>query len=547
MSSILALNPGEAARVVAAKELRWRRRAKEQLLSFTEYTHPSWSTGKHHHEICAQLMRLMRGEIHFLAVFAPPRHSKSELVSRRFPAFYLGHHPTRQVLSASAVDSLSTDLGADVRNLVNDRRYKNVFSEIEMRADTRAKGRWHTTKGGIYYAVSVGGTCVGRGAHLGIIDDPHGGRNKSQSDADREKVHNWYTGEFRQRLMRPHSVLLTLTRWHEDDLAGRLLPPRKQWVKDSGHVWRAGRWTVLDLEAIQDEGTDHETALWPGQEMGDPEAGDTLAGYPLEYLQELRKELIDGGKARDWYSQYQQKPAAEAGTYIQRAWFINRYDPDADVDEHGEIHPEALPEDLHIYMASDIAVTNPDKQTQGTKNKDPDWTEHGVFGYSADRKLYVLDWWSGRTESDEWVNELLKGWRFWKPLCWFTTRGTIQNAVNPIIRTAMKVQETRCRIEYLEDHKDKHVKGRSFQVMSSAGDVLFPKRKGWAQRVIDQCVAFDGGKHDDKFDAMSNICRAIELAHPAIVRRTKPVEKPRERWQRGEVVQPLGRGAWMTV
>src|SRR5690606_21309732 len=195
--------------------------------------------------------------------------------------------------------------------------------------------------GGIYYAVSIGGTCVGRGAHLGIIDDPHGGRNKSQSEKDREKVHNWYTGEFRQRLMRPHSLLLTLTRWHENDLAGRLLPNPEThpWKHRGGHLWQAGKWVVLKLKAIENEGTPYEVALWPGEETPS-EDSDVLAGYPLDYLQELRQELIEGGKARDWFAQYQQAPTTESGTFIKREWFTQRFDPDHSYDE--ENHPDGL-------------------------------------------------------------------------------------------------------------------------------------------------------------------------------------------------------------
>lgn len=556
MSAVVAARSPDR-RAAAARELLDRRAARRDLLRFTERTHPSWVTGDHHHEICAQLMRLARGEIHFLAIFAPPRHSKSELVSRRFPAWYLGHHPNRQVLSASAVDALSTDLGADVRNLVQDASYQAVFPGVTMRPDTRAKGRWHTTAGGIYYAVSVGGTCVGRGAHLGIIDDPHKGRNKAASVLDREKIHSWYAGEFRQRLMRPHSVLLTLTRWHEDDLAGRLLGEPKTWKFLGGHLWEAGQWTVLKLQAIEHEGDPElESALWPGEEAPS-EATGLLAGYPLPYLRELRAELVGGGKARDWYAQYQQEPAAETGTYIQREWFRRTYDPDHAHDDRCPVpcrqeheHTEACPgpcpagppDDLHVYMASDIAVTDPDKDVGGV-NRDPDWTEHAVYGFGSDRLLYVLNWWSGRTESDRWVEALLDAFERYRPLCWFTTKGVIQRAVNPILKRRMRERGTFCRVEYLPDDKDKAVKGRSFQAFASAGRVVFPSRRGWAQQVIDQCVAFPGARHDDKFDNVSNMCRAIDLAHPAIARRAAPPPKRTTTWRDVDGRPALG-GRW---
>jgi len=109
------------------KELYRRKKATESLLAFTEYTHPSWLTGEHHKKVCRALEKVESGKIDRLMIFAPPRHSKSELASRRFPAWYLGRHPERQIITASYGDELASDIGADVRDIIRDPYYRNIF------------------------------------------------------------------------------------------------------------------------------------------------------------------------------------------------------------------------------------------------------------------------------------------------------------------------------------------------------------------------------------------------------------------------------------
>jgi hypothetical protein len=174
----------------AAKELLRRKKAKRALLGFTEYTYPNWETGAHHEIICSVLEAVERGEIDRLLIQAPPRHSKSELASRRFPAWYLGLHPDKQIIAASYGDELAHDMGADVRGIIQDPYYKNIF-KTTLRSDAQAAGRWRTNDGGIYVSMGVGGPITGRGAHVAIIDDPHKNRQDADSPRMRDVVFNW--------------------------------------------------------------------------------------------------------------------------------------------------------------------------------------------------------------------------------------------------------------------------------------------------------------------------------------------------------------------
>lgn len=279
----------------AAREVKRRRAARNSLLSFVEYTHPCWQSGEHHKRICEALERVERGECKRLMIFAPPRHSKSELASKRFPAWYLGRNPSRQIIACSYNDELATDFGRSVRNLVAEDEYRDIFPGVTLATDSAAAGRWHTSAGGVYISAGVGSGITGRGASLLIIDDPIKNREEADSETVREKVWRWYTSTAFTRLMPDGVVTLMTTRWHEDDLAGRAL--------------QSESWEVVELQAVADEDTPQERALWP-------------EWYPLERLKEIRSVVGH----RDWTALYQQRPCAEQGTYMRREWFETRWE-----------------------------------------------------------------------------------------------------------------------------------------------------------------------------------------------------------------------------
>ena len=227
--------------------------------------------------------------------------------------------------------------------------------------------------------------------------------------------------------------------------------------------------------------------------------------------------------ASEWTSQFQQEPKVEEGTYIKRAWFEERY--------------KKAPDDLRIYMASDFAVT--DRKDA----RDPDWTEHGVFGIGPDQKVYPLDWWSGQVEADEWIERLLDLVVKWRPMCWFGEKGQIRKSVEPFLKRRMRERKVFFRVEWIARTKDKTSEGRSFQALASAGRVVAPEMQPWWEAVMEQCVGFPSATHDDKFDVMALMCAQIDNMHEAIIL-PEPVEKPRDRWQRLNTKVPAG---WRVV
>ena len=169
----------------------------------------------------------------------PPRHGKSFTTSAIFPAWYLGRHPDHQVIFATYGQELSDDYGRRVRNFVATPLHQAIFPDCRLSEDSTAAHRFNTTRGGTYIAVGRGGPITGRGANLLIIDDPLKDFDEASSETVRRAMHDWFNTVAYTRLMPGGSIVLIQTRWHEDDLAGRLL---------SEHA--AEHWELLSLPGI---------------------------------------------------------------------------------------------------------------------------------------------------------------------------------------------------------------------------------------------------------------------------------------------------------
>lgn len=436
--------------------------------------------------ICAELERVERGEIDRLMIFMPPRHGKSELASRRFPAWYLGRNPGREIIAASYNSDLARDFGRDVRNIVASPEYQEVF-DTALAQDARAADRWATIDGGAYTAAGVGTAVTGRGAHVLLIDDPVKDREEAESETKRESVWNWYTSTAYTRLAPGGAIIVIQTRWHQDDLAGRLLE-----AEGKG----GDRWEKLILPAI----SEHYEALWPER-------------YPREALERIKANV----GPRDWSALYQQSPSPDEGTFFQRGWF----------KRHSECAPP-----YHVYGVSDYAVTE----------NGGDYTEHGVFAYGPNG-LEQLDWWHGRTHSAEWIERKLDLMEKYKPLCWFGEGGVIQKAVEPMLKQRMRERRIFCRVEWVPSIQDKPTRARAFQARAAMGQVsLLEGDKG--ERVLTQLLQFPAGKHDDAVDVCGLMGRVIDMAHPAVAKaEALSPTRPRDSYTRNRVEER----SWRTV
>ena len=440
----------------AAAELQRRHGAKRDLIAFTEYTFPRYRVARHHRLIAAQLERVLRADVDRLMLLVPPRHGKSELASRRFPAFYLGHHPDRHFLSVSATAELAADFGRDVRNLIGSSEYACVFETV-LAADSQAKGKWHTSAAGVYYSVGIGGAVLGRGAHVMLIDDPFASMEEALSEATRKNVWNWYTGTAYNRLMPGGAIVVINHRMHEDDLAGRLLTQQAA---------GGDRWEVVELPAIDDNGM----ALWP-------------EAYPIAALERIRLNT----QPRFWSALYQQRPAPEEGDYFKANW-LRSYD-------------KAPPrETLTIYGASDYAVT------EGAG----DYSVHIIVGVDPEARIYLLDLWRKQTSPDQWIESFCDLVLKWKPLDWAEEQGQIKASVGPFLSRRQHERKAYVNREPFPTRGDKAVRAQSIRGRMALDGLYVPVTAPWYAAFCAELLSFPAGKHDDQVDALGLIGQLLD-------------------------------------
>ncbi len=305
----LRLSPAEAAR-----ELLDRRRARRQLEHFTTYTYPRYQVEPAHALIAGTLDKVVEGEVKRLMIFAPPQHGKSELASVRLPAYWQGRRPDDPVILASYAASLAESKSRQAREIVESADFAALFPEIGTRRDSRAVNEWNLAdhRGGML-AVGVGGPITGHGALLGVVDDPIENWEQAQSPVIREKIWQWYRTTFRTRIWEDGAIVLIMTRWHEDDLAGRLLADQP------------GQWTVLRLPALaESQGERDDRNRRMGLPAGEPDPLGRAPGEPLcpgrfslAALHDLRRDV--GTLA--WNAEYQGSPTAPEGNRFKREHF----------------------------------------------------------------------------------------------------------------------------------------------------------------------------------------------------------------------------------
>jgi predicted phage terminase large subunit-like protein len=444
------MTPGRAAELLRCDD------ARRDLIAFTECTFPRYRPARHHRLIAAQLERVLAGEVDRLMLLVPPRHGKSELASRKFPAFYLGHHPDRQFLSVSATADLAADFGRDVRNLIADAEYATLFSTM-LAPDSHAKGKWHTSAGGIYYSLGIGGHMMGRGAHVMLIDDPFASMEEALSEATRKTVWDWYSGTAYNRLMPGGAIILINHRMHEDDLAGRLLAQQAA---------GGDRWEVVELPAISDDGA----ALWP-------------EAYPIEALARIRQNT----QARFWSALYQQRPAPEEGDYFRADW----------------LRPYVKAPDrstLAVYGGSDFAVTA----------NGGDFTVHVVVGIDPDDRPWLLDLWRGQTSSDIWVESWCDLVERWKPRGWSFEQGQIKSGVGPFLEKRARERKAYCGIETFPTRGDKAVRAQSIRGRMAMLGLHVPTGEKWYADLRAELLSFPAGKHDDQVDALGLVGQLLD-------------------------------------
>ena len=285
--------------------------ARESILDFTTYTYPGYEVNWHHRLISEHLDGFAAQRDQRLMIFAQPRSGKSELVSRRLPAYILGRDPDATIIAASYGAELARSMNRDVQRIMDGDEYRRLFPATQLwgkNVRSMADGSYLRNsdmfevvgRRGFYLGVGVGGSLTGRGARYMILDDPVKNRKEANSPTYRQAVWEWYTSTFYTRLAPGGNILLIVTRWHEDDLAGRLLAAAKADPK-------ADQWTVITLPAVAEE---------PIAAYDPRQPGEVLWPQRWDAAEMRRKRAVVG--ERDWASLYQQRPAPDEGEIFKR-------------------------------------------------------------------------------------------------------------------------------------------------------------------------------------------------------------------------------------
>jgi len=436
----LSSSPTEIQQVLAL--------AHEDLACYAVALWPQFELAHHHELIVSRLEAVERSEISRLMIFLPPRHGKSLLASAIFPAWYLGRHPDRHLIFATYGQELSDDFGRQVRNLIADPVHRAIFPRCSLSEDSSAAHRFNTVHGGAYFAVGRGGPITGRGAHIFVIDDPLKDYQEANSETTRKALHEWFTSVAYTRLAPGGSILLIQTRWHEDDLAGRLLSSNAN-----------EHWEVLSLPAIaeRDENFRHEgEALWHDK-------------FPLPELERIHSAI--GGRA--WASLYQQRPAAAEGVIFKRNWW-QFYRPPLTVAMN------------RIVQSWDTAFK------KGTENDFSVCTTWGV----ADNGYYLLHLWRGRVEFPELKRVLASLAEQWKPNAILVEdKASGQSLIQELkLSTALPVMPFKV-------DSDKQTRAQAVTPLMEAGRIFLPESAPWVSDFVEEMACFPNGIHDDVVDA----------------------------------------------
>ena len=294
-------------------------KARSTLLDFTLYTKPDYEVNWHHRLIASHLDRFVAGEIKRLMIFLHPRSGKSEQVSRRLPAYIFGRNPDANIIAAAYSSDLAERMNRDVQRIMDGPEYHTLFPDTQLYGSnvrTTSQGTWLRNsdifeivgRRGVYRGAGVGGGIMGMGFHYGIIDDPYKDHEEANSPTVREARWEWFWSSFYTRQAKNAGILLTMTRWHEDDLAGRLLKLAKS---DPN----AEQWVVLSIPAIAEEpGPDI-----PPRHPDDPrKPGEAMwpSHFPLSFL-----STMEASNNYQFNALYQQRPRAREGQTFKRPWF----------------------------------------------------------------------------------------------------------------------------------------------------------------------------------------------------------------------------------
>lgn len=436
--------------------------------------------------LCQIMEKVERGELKRVAVSVGPQMGKSQIISRAFPAWVTGKDPYRNLILGSYNQTFAEEFGNEVRTMIESPLHQAVFPEHEL--SKGASDLLITTRGGKSAFVGVGGSGSGKPADFFVVDDPIRSDEDANSATYRERIWKWFNGVVFARCKNKTAIVVVHTRWHSDDLIGRLCDPDHP-ERNKAYRGIADRWTYINIPAVID---DPKLAAEYGltlEVQTDPLIVEQFGDKPISalYPEEKGLDLLAEAKnndARTFNALYMGRPTAEDGEYFKKDWLL-------------EYEADELPENLKIYGASDHAVST----KQGR-----DYTVAGCVGIDEKDDIWVLPdvvW--DRMETDKTVEEMLFQFKKHRPLLWWMEDELISKSFGPFLHKRMTEERIYVTIDTVRPVKDKATRARAIQGRMSMRKVHFPRFAPWYADARSQILRFPFGANDDFVDWLSHI------------------------------------------
>ena len=470
----------ETVRKEAQKEL-----ARRDYGEFFYYSHGStFRPLPHQNYVAPYLQRIAEGERLFIIVELPPQHGKSTFITETFPAYYLMKNPDKLAMVVSYSEELFKKFGR--KNREKFRLYSDELFNLNISSETASVSEWGIQDHlGQLYSTSILGGATGRGANLIIIDDPIKNRAEAESKTIRDKIYAEWQDTFYSRLSADGSVIVIMTRWHEDDLAGRLLKEMKL------------PWIEIKIPAIAEE--NDLLGRKPGQALA-PEIGKDE-----EWAEQTK--AVTG--SRGWAALYQQRPTPAGGDIFKRSW-AKFYVPTIDMKVKLGLGDDVaiLPISFDIQLQS-WDCTFKDKDTSDYVSGQV-WGRSGVDNYLLDRhheRMGIVDTMKAiQVMTSKWPNAIAK---------------LIEDKANGSAVIEM-LQKKIKGIVAINPQGGKEVRAQAVAPLWEAGNVYLPHPlwKSYTDEILDELTAFPNADHDDDVDSMSQAL--VRMDHkPIRTRRTE--------------------------
>jgi predicted phage terminase large subunit-like protein len=450
--------------------------AEASLISFAQVTMPmerhmddpskTKYDAAHHHHFMAELMEKMeRGQSKKTIINTAPRHGKSEICTRRFAAWYSGRHPERDIIVATYGSEFAKDFGVEIRDIIKSQRFRQIFPDYQL--DKVASDHITNTAGGNLYFLGRRSPVTGRGGDLILVDDPTKDDKEAGSADFREDCWQWFTQTL---LTRRHTdqaaVNLTQTRWHEDDLVGRLTDPSNPVYSK---LLNKG-FQVFNIAAIA--GDDDPMGRKPGEVLWPQRFG-------REYLEEMQE-----GNPKAFAALYLSNPVPDSGVFYQKE---NLFEYDS----------AELPNRLTMYCASDHAVS-----TKAINDR----TCILPYGVCEKGDAWIMPdvvW--DRIESHAAVERIIEMIIRHKPMFWYSEKGQIARSIGPFIEKRMQEEGVYVPFVLHPNVVDKTQFAHSARARCAQGRIRFPRWAPWWQRAKTEMLKFPNGRFDDFVDTISTI------------------------------------------